>query len=426
MKFFQKKSQIINCFFFIFVIALLVNLIIDVLHGFPIDSFGITEFLINYEGGFVRRGLTGQLLLFANQLTNISPYYFIIVICLVSYLSLCVFFIKFFIKKGYPLFILPFAFFLGSPVMNHFWVRKDSLVLCLFAAVIYLIKRRSLIAFFAANLILISGLLIHEALGFFTLPVVVLLLSSQLRKFSFQKMRIPSILTSFLILSPSILTFFLVLFFKGDNLIAQTIWDSWENVHFPYGTYHSGELPASIRGIAMSLTQGIIMSLVNVYNFNDDVYAPLAWLFILPVLYFILTNTNRLAFNIFSYIPHKMIDRNFLGNILIVQFVSILPLFILGCDYGRWIYFWVISSFSIMIFFEDSKEWILFPDIISRLRQNVDRMISLWMPSSSSVLILSLIIAVPPASWSLHLYIQSSSIYFQLSSLSKLIKLILM
>jgi hypothetical protein len=204
------------------------------------------------------------------------------------------------------------------------------------------------------------------------------------------------------------------------------MWDSWENVHFPYGTYHSGELPASIRGIAMSLTQGIVMSLVNVYNFNDDVYAPLAWLFILPVLYFILTNTNRLAFNIFSYIPHKMIDRNFLGNILIVQFVSILPLFILGCDYGRWIYFWVISSFSIMIFFEDSKEWILFPDIISRLRQNVDRMISLWMPSSSSVLILSLIIAVPPASWSLHLYIQSSSIYFQLSSLSKLIKLILM
>ena len=44
------------------------------------ESYQISDWMINYEGGFVRRGLMGQLLLYANSVHNFDVRYAILII----------------------------------------------------------------------------------------------------------------------------------------------------------------------------------------------------------------------------------------------------------------------------------------------------------------------------------------------------------
>jgi hypothetical protein len=421
MKFIQKKSDLINYLFWLIIIAQLTTLVKDIFQGFPIDSFGITEYLINYEGGFVRRGLTGQLLLYLYRLTHISPYYFIVIISVFTYLSVIVFCVKYLTEKSYPVFFLPFVFFLGNPVISSFWLRKDSLMLCLFTLVVFCIKKRSPIHLIFANLILVSGILIHEATGFLTIPISIVLIFSLYSANIKHKSLFERIFRSFIFIMPSIIVFFLVLYFKGDQKVAKLIWLSWKDVRFPVGIYNPDKLPAAIEGISLTLKYGLFSSLYNLVNFNNDIYAPLAWVIIISIVYFILTNTERLSFKINQYKPQNIIDKKYLGNILIFQFIAVIPLFILGCDYGRWVFLWVISSFVLMLLFDDEKDLILFPKFIITFRNKFIYFLSMFI-SASSVPILSLIISVPLAGWSLKNCIESNTFISLITFISNLIK----
>ena len=50
------------------------------------ESYQISDWMINYEGGFVRRGLMGQLLLSANTIHTFDVRYAILIIELMSYI----------------------------------------------------------------------------------------------------------------------------------------------------------------------------------------------------------------------------------------------------------------------------------------------------------------------------------------------------
>ena len=175
----RKKTKLIHFFFWTFVLFQLINLLKDILHGYPKDSWGITEYLINYEGGFVRRGLLGHILLLLHQMTGISPYYSIVIIALAAYLFVVFFLFKGFIKNGYPIFFLPFVAVLGNPILNGFWLRKDSLILCLFILALIIFKKKNIASAFVASVIMAVGILIHEALFFCGFPAIFL---AQLQK----------------------------------------------------------------------------------------------------------------------------------------------------------------------------------------------------------------------------------------------------
>lgn len=106
--------------------------------GYPKDSWQVTEWLINYQGGFVRRGLAGELLLRFYYCWGIEPYYVILTMCFILYLGLVIFFYRAFRRAGLPLFLLPFVFFLGGPVLNDFWARKDVFLVWIFIGVVRL------------------------------------------------------------------------------------------------------------------------------------------------------------------------------------------------------------------------------------------------------------------------------------------------
>ena len=229
MRLIKDKSRLIQVFFYVFIGAQFYGLITSILNGFSKSSWGVAEFLINYEGGFVRRGLLGQILLYVYRITHISPYYLIIGICLMTYFLLVIFFVKSFIKNGYPLFILPFVVLLGNPIINCFWLRKDTVLVSLFILIMYLLGKEKRITFLFLNLILSIAILIHESIGFWGIPAIFLLLLSKSKTGNLSpivKMKNIGLVT--LKLLPSIVVFILVLYNNGDLSVANAIWNSWE------------------------------------------------------------------------------------------------------------------------------------------------------------------------------------------------------
>ena len=95
------------------------------------DSWTIGEWLINYQGGFVRRGLLGEGIYILCNVTKISPIYVIWLISVSSYyllLKLTIFEAK---NKVSNLFLLSPGIFL-APIIGDFLIRKDLLLLLIF------------------------------------------------------------------------------------------------------------------------------------------------------------------------------------------------------------------------------------------------------------------------------------------------------
>lgn len=171
-------KKIIFIYFVLFIINLILIFADKISKGYPKESWNITEWLINYQAGFVRRGLLGEVILNIYKYTGISPYAVIIYLCIIVYIIFILFYIRAFILKGYSVIILPFVYFLGGPIINDFLVRKDVLVVLIFILVIYFINNKKILNIVFSNMLLIAGLLIHETIGFFGFPIIILLLAN--------------------------------------------------------------------------------------------------------------------------------------------------------------------------------------------------------------------------------------------------------
>ena len=75
------------------------------------QSWEISDWLINYESGFVRRGLMGELLWLAEQVHPFDVRFAIAAICAVSSLVVLGILIRIFKKEGWAVLVLPTGLF---------------------------------------------------------------------------------------------------------------------------------------------------------------------------------------------------------------------------------------------------------------------------------------------------------------------------
>ena len=124
------STNTIITYFFSLIIIFGSCLILAANNSYVNDSWTIGEWLINYQGGFVRRGLLGEVIFLISDSLSITPIYIIWIICLSSYLFLIK--ISFGMVKNLvsTSFLLSPAIFL-SPIIGNFLVRKDILLLLL-------------------------------------------------------------------------------------------------------------------------------------------------------------------------------------------------------------------------------------------------------------------------------------------------------
>ncbi|MDO6389179.1 hypothetical protein Q4E40_03500 [Pontibacter sp. BT731] len=404
----MKKARLVTIFYGLFIFVLAIRLLQNIMNGYEKESWHITEYLINYQGGFVRRGLLGEALFHVSQFTSSSPYYIIITLSLSAYIGLVYFITRAFIKKGYPIFILPFVFFLGNPIINDFWVRKDIIELLLFILIIHLATKTGKRFIVLINTVLIAGILIHESIAFFCLPILALIFFYKNRKAENAQYFYTSVLFTFLQLLPALTAFLSVVYFKGSVSAADIIWQSWRDVKFPIENEAYTTPQASIDGISWTLSKGLSYFYITIKNFDFDIYAPFAWVLIITSIYFVLININNLNFGIFRHKTGGNINRAYLSALLLIQLIAVVPLFILGWDYGRWVFLWTTSSFIVLLVLPQETLSDMLPQYIISVTDNINRQFDNYLSNSRAFQsLLCLIIGVPFYNWSIINYVDT-------------------
>ena len=412
------KQTLLNTAFILFLLSLLYKFTKLLFETYDYESWAITEYLVNFQGGFVRRGLLGEILLFFVRNFNLNIEWTLKIVCLISLVIVCVFFVKAFLKKGYSLYILPLCFFLGTHIAGYYWMKRDHLMFLFFIATFWVLNKinKSIAKFLIVNILVVIALLIHESFAFFTLPFLFLLFFNEYKN----KGILQSIALSLVFLLPSICVFLLTLHYHGDMKTAQTIWDSWVSV----ANLKPAELNESSHGALSAIgwtAEGTFKMHLRANFWHEDkgIVSVVFWSMIIPVVYYIVTNALlvfRKNENIFT---NK--DKTILSSVLIFQFVCLLPFFsILSCDLGRIIFYWVASSFVIFLLTPKDKIEKIFPPFLSKFVEQVNKgLTNILHPTKTTVILIMMFIGIPIAGFSLLDVVESSVAYHVLLILSK-------
>jgi hypothetical protein len=367
-------------------ISLVYQFLRQIYAGYSVESWNITEFLINYQGGFVRRGLPGEIILWLYHTLGWSPYWVIMSISFLTYVSLCFFFFYHFIKRGYTLFFFPFVFFLGNPVFNDFWVRKDCLLLLFFIGSMYFLVHGGKWKLIWVNLFSILGILCHESLAFFLIPVLTMYLyhENKIRtKFPFYR--------TFMSLIPILSALVSVIIFCGNWTTATQIWNSWQEISFPIEPEAKNKIPGAVHAISWPINESVELVGKSVFsNFKYHIYAPLVWIIAIFLTYWILSNTGKVPSPLLLS-EQKEIDKPRISNFLIFQWMALIPIFVIGADYGRWIFYWTASSFALFILIPAKKAETLFPAFISKIRTKANQAGNVLLGKTSIVFLAFLV-----------------------------------
>ncbi len=179
-------------FFKIYVIFIFFASITILYHKFLYPSDWTTsEWLINYQGGFVRRGLIGQIIVSINNFTNLNPRYLVYifeVILLAFYYYLIIKFIR--IKFSPILILIIFSplSFIYPVAETETLARKEILLFCIYIIfLISLISKNLRLSYFVTIVLLPIMNLIWDGI-FFYIPFFILAFLNQGKKIEFKEL----------------------------------------------------------------------------------------------------------------------------------------------------------------------------------------------------------------------------------------------
>ena len=294
-------------------------------------SFQYSDWLINYQAGFVRRGLVGEIFF---QLSNILQFrldILILVFVLILYMTFYLNFYSIIRKiniKLIDLFVIlsPISFFYTAFEQKASG-RKEIIFLSLFSLFILIIKKISpLNQIFLIILITTITALTHSGLIFYNVYFFALFTCYNL-KLGIKKISLH--------LLPLIFSSLITLIFISNN-----------------STISSGELEIICKSIIEYLPNcgkgDYVTTLTWGLKNNFEGFKSL-WLNTNYIIFYFVAFI--LCFGVFLYISNnsKLHNFNFLF-IIILCMVSTLPLYLIGADYGRYMYVSYLSSILIYYF----------------------------------------------------------------------------
>lgn len=345
---------------------------------FSYRLWDISEWLINYEGGFVRRGLDGQMLYW---LYNLHPFDVIFaiksIVCICSVLMLYLVF-KIFKKQGWSLTILLLGCSLFYLIFQLTGRRDIFLLLCVFCLFFcyknYIFHTRKWLWGSLFVLLSVFVLLSHEAFVFCSFPIMVVYALSFLYNKDIKPSGVRTYIRLFGIFIPAFLTFLLVTYHKGNAEIAREIWASWAPL---FRAYPDTELPfdslmqrggSGVNALGWETIRTMkVHFLINTtgidvdYLVNDSAiptfkpnFNTLLFFWIYIATYYLVTHLNTVKIGWWHLSNEPQTSR--ISQVLLVQFVFMLPMFtVLSCDYGRTFPYWVLSSLFALHVFGDLR-----------------------------------------------------------------------
>lgn len=286
------------------------------------NSWAHADWLINYESGFVRRGLGGQLLIQLASATKVSLSTLVAIVQSIGSLVLVAIFLKLIWKvQSEPAKALLFF----SPMLLFFQIsdfgaagRKDWLFIFVFYLLISAYANKTIL--FSITLASFLITLIHEANAlFFLAGLTYLFISGKIQRLYFIGLSIPNLLalTYFLVSAPPR---------QVGARMCQSLLD--------YG-YSIEVCEGAIYFLDNSAKEGIAFTVSTLAN-------PESVLEIILLISLLCLSTHMLS----RFLGSQLTLKDFVWVI-----TPILPLFISSVDWGRWIsvVFWM---FTIILLFD--------------------------------------------------------------------------
>lgn len=313
----------------------------------PYDTFNIGEWLINYQGGFVRRGLLGEILWQIYQLHPFNVKWGIVFIELFAFILFLLLIYKIFLKYRWS--FLPILFPIGIIFSSLSSYRRDFLMLLLIYITFdsFFRATKSKKNYFLGVVIgLICLVLItHEPMFFILVPFLSVVFWQNTTGSLANKL-----LRTIIIFLPAIVVMALVCKMKGDATTARAIWDSWDSLFRTYPEASYPKISIAVEFLSRESKDVILMHLNSNFKYLSH-----------PSLSVFLSNNLALLasfigfFLLVTCIPcvdhsnRKLINnpmQNSLAHLYIFQTIMMLPMFtILSCDYGRTIPYVTITTF---------------------------------------------------------------------------------
>ncbi|MDR1561645.1 MAG: hypothetical protein LBS54_00985 [Dysgonamonadaceae bacterium] len=408
---FDRRKVALRVLFGMLVLSIACIFIKNLFEEWSFSSYQISEFLINYSGGFVRRGLLGEILLWFTRVTGVDVVWTIKVISVVCCVSVVWFFTVMFRRKGYPLYLIPLCFFCGGIVMSEVWIRKDFLMFCCFIPVLWIYGRTGLplvVKVLLINLITVFMILTHEVFGLFTLPALFFLLYKSVKERGLPVAG--SALLAAVSLLPSVIAFVMVTGVHGNGETAQIIWDSWCAV----SGIEQSPLPGNnaLAFLDSSGTETFRWHFgINFLREEHYLLPVWYWLAVVFTVYYISTN----AALVFRKSPEAYTadDRLTFAAVWSFQFLCLLPMFIgLSIDYIRIFFYLTASSFALFLIIPKETLKGLFPTFwlngINRLNLHLDRLLP---PNRTVVTLLMLTVGISYSGFVLKTIWMSTALY---------------
>lgn len=300
------------------------------------ESWQMTEWLIHYADGFVRRGLAGSVLLWLSQHTGIAANQWVIAASLACHVSLVVWLLRK-ATRLFPVALLLSGMMAGFPPLQDCIVRKDSAgLLCLIACLAIQHRVRQVwLRGVALNVVACVAILIHESFVFYGLAALVLT-----RGTGDAMESATGWIRRSMTLLPAAACLALTVLFHGtretSRAIHQALMPLWTTIH-PAGTPPT-EPTAAIDAISWNLRDGIALTMPI---YQSGPYQIVCWSTV-----FLATFCLVLWFSRHHPDPRRTSRRDLtpLAALLVLQLACISPLFILGIDYGRWLFFWTTGT----------------------------------------------------------------------------------
>ncbi len=285
-----------------------------------------SELAIRYCAGFVRRGLLGQMSWLLTRLVDQQSAYVAILAALMAAASLALGFILYRSLRS-KLALLPSLLILFAPtampvMLTHAGslFRKDALQLCLFALILFIVKRldstssvaRKTFFYCLAAIVQVAAVFNHEPFALLITPALFLarLLSRQ------------GYLNSLLLVMPSAAAFVLAVLNKGRLEDVNCLQASLRSV----ALLPDNALPGS------SITE---LALTKPSFFTWDLStSQLSWSLLHGFLAVCLTWACYAL--IARQLRHRVLPSRQAGIFLFFQLLIALPLFMATIDYGRW------------------------------------------------------------------------------------------
>tara|TARA_B100000029_G_scaffold118033_1_gene111207 strand:- start:176 stop:1351 length:1176 start_codon:yes stop_codon:yes gene_type:complete len=298
------------------------------------------DWLINYQGGFIRRGLIGELFYSIYKFTNIKLDLIIFTSVILFYLLFSLILIKssrYFVKSklDYLLFLSP-GFFL-YPVMNSEIIGRKDIILVLVVGIFVFFKDifRKNLNYIIVILSIIFLTLSHSGFLFYSQYLIVIYFFSQIKinkKIENWKFAVYMVL----ILGLGIL----VNLFSGNETQVIKICNSVSSFSQDNCT-NSGQIGWLINNMSNYLYEKIEFGLFTLIN--QFIIYLISFCFIFIFLFKKIENSKFIISfkNIKNLKPIKL---------FIILILISLPIFILGRDWGRYIYLSYSCSIFLYIF----------------------------------------------------------------------------